>query len=196
MNADGPAMHPRYHLALSTLAGLVIRQRQGRFPWALWLGSLAADLDHLAWHGWHTRSFDPAAAWRYFRQDPEARPNGTLPLHHPLIGLLLGMGGRRWAPLAAVGWGLLGHRLLDEIGHFWQRGRRRYERERREHWRRYVVARARGRCQHCGRQGPLQLHHRIPEALGGRYHPANLLALCPECHDRAHGRTRSDAEMA
>jgi hypothetical protein len=181
-------MHPRHHLLISTLAGLAVRRRRGAFPWAAWVGSLIADLDHLAWYAVRTRSLDPQAAWRYFRTDPTETPNGVLPLHHPLTALLLGLGGRHWQPLTAFGWGLIGHCLLDGIGDLWQRGRRRYEQRRREQWQRFVVARAGGRCQHCGRHGPLELHHRIPEALGGRYHPANLLALCPDCHDRAHGR--------
>lgn len=181
-------MHPRHHLLISTLAGLAVHRRRGRFPWAVWLGSLMADLDHLAWHAVRTRTLDPPRAWRYFREDPVVAPNGVLPLHHPLTALLLWLGGRRCRPLADFAWGLIGHRLLDEADDLWRQGRRRYNQRRREAWRHFVVARAGGRCQHCGRHGPLELHHRIPEALGGRYHPDNLMALCPECHDRAHGR--------
>lgn len=45
------------------------------------------------------------------------------------------------------------------------------------------------RCQRCGvhkRYGQgLTVHHIIPRNEGGGHHLANLISLCPECHDLA-----------
>ena len=55
--------------------------------------------------------------------------------------------------------------------------------------RRRVLDRADGRCELCGREGKLELHHLFPRNMGGANHPSNIIALCCECHSKqfAHG---------
>lgn len=58
----------------------------------------------------------------------------------------------------------------------------------------YVIARSNGICEGCGinapfqsRSGPyLECHHVHRLADGGPDHPENVVALCPNCHRRAH----------
>lgn len=58
----------------------------------------------------------------------------------------------------------------------------------------YVVARSHGRCEGCGEPAPfstksgpyLECHHVHRLADGGPDHPRNVVALCPNCHRRAH----------
>ena len=58
----------------------------------------------------------------------------------------------------------------------------------------YVIARSRGTCEGCKenapfntRSGPyLECHHVHRLADGGPDHPENVVALCPNCHRRAH----------
>lgn len=60
--------------------------------------------------------------------------------------------------------------------------------------RRAVMCRAEGRCEDCGRESPLELHHLTytrwlhhdcPVDIFGREEPEDLKALCRSCH---HGR--------
>jgi len=51
---------------------------------------------------------------------------------------------------------------------------------------RFIVRkRARGKCERCGLGLPLDLHH-LHYRTVGRETPADLLALCRDCHDAAH----------
>jgi|GEM_PF-5077072 5-methylcytosine-specific restriction endonuclease McrA len=59
-----------------------------------------------------------------------------------------------------------------------------------------VLFRAEGECERCGKPAPfrkdldaapyLEVHHRIPLALGGDDTVENAIALCPNCHRHAH----------
>jgi hypothetical protein len=59
-----------------------------------------------------------------------------------------------------------------------------------------VLYRARGICQACGNQAPfnrrsdqspyLEVHHKTPLASGGEDTVENAIALCPNCHRKAH----------
>jgi len=60
---------------------------------------------------------------------------------------------------------------------------------------RYVLSRADGDCEGCGRPAPfrngkgdpyLEPHHTTRLADEGPDHPARVIALCPNCHRRAH----------
>lgn len=52
---------------------------------------------------------------------------------------------------------------------------------------REAKARSAGRCQRCGRQCPLEAHHyRRPYPPPGQTTPADVTALCRDCHDDAH----------
>ena len=58
----------------------------------------------------------------------------------------------------------------------------------------YVIVRSRGLCEGCGSEAPfqtkkgpfLECHHVHRLADGGPDHPINVVALCPNCHRRAH----------
>lgn len=58
----------------------------------------------------------------------------------------------------------------------------------------YVVARSKGICEGCKQKAPfetkkgpyLECHHVYRLADGGPDHPENVVALCPNCHRRAH----------
>lgn len=59
-----------------------------------------------------------------------------------------------------------------------------------------VLSKARGRCQQCLQPAPfirrsdgspyLEVHHRVPLAIGGEDTVANAIALCPNCHRASH----------
>lgn len=59
-----------------------------------------------------------------------------------------------------------------------------------------VLSQANGQCQRCARPAPfmrgsdgtpyLEVHHRVPLAVGGEDTVANAIALCPNCHRAAH----------
>jgi 5-methylcytosine-specific restriction protein A len=59
---------------------------------------------------------------------------------------------------------------------------------------RYALLRAKGECEACNQSAPfktrsgpfLEVHHVFRLADGGPDHPANVIALCPNCHRRAH----------
>jgi hypothetical protein len=59
----------------------------------------------------------------------------------------------------------------------------------------YIMFRANGYCEGCGAPAPfhradgspyLEPHHTLRRADGGPDHPARVIALCPNCHRRAH----------
>lgn len=60
--------------------------------------------------------------------------------------------------------------------------------------RRYVLSRAKGKCEFCSIKGftladgstYLETHHVIPLAEGGKDSPSNVAALCPNHHKEAH----------
>lgn len=45
-----------------------------------------------------------------------------------------------------------------------------------------VLVRAGGRCERCGRERPLELHHKLKRSQGGRHTESNLAAVCAWCH--------------
>lgn len=68
-----------------------------------------------------------------------------------------------------------------------------------------ALARADGRCQGCGMPAPfrrrsngspyLEVHHRVPLAIGGEDTIDNAIALCPNCHRGTHfGECISDSD--
>lgn len=58
----------------------------------------------------------------------------------------------------------------------------------------YALKRSKGICEGCsnpapflGKEGPfLEVHHLLRLSDGGPDHPANVIALCPNCHRRVH----------
>lgn len=72
-----------------------------------------------------------------------------------------------------------------------------------EHWPTYppdwdvrrerVLKRAGWECEGCGEhEDELDVHHKTPIAQGGLHTPENLICLCRDCHEQAHGRTLGD----
>lgn len=66
------------------------------------------------------------------------------------------------------------------------------------HWddeppRKRALERAGYACQRCGSEA-VKVRHLIPRAAGGPNHMKNLVALCDECHKKAHTRIGQLAE--
>jgi len=59
-----------------------------------------------------------------------------------------------------------------------------------EIWR-AVIDRDNGICQECGAPGA-EVHHIISRRYDGAWRMKNMLVLCRECHQRAHGERRPD----
>lgn len=65
----------------------------------------------------------------------------------------------------------------------------------------YVLGRAKGNCEGCStlapfkaKSGPyLECHHITRVSDGGPDHPLNVIALCPNCHRRAHYSIEAEA---
>lgn len=53
-----------------------------------------------------------------------------------------------------------------------------------------VLERSNGKCEHCGANGKLELHHMEPVCLRPdlKNSVSNLKALCPSCHQREHSK--------
>lgn len=49
-----------------------------------------------------------------------------------------------------------------------------------------------GVCSMCGKIGAIEIHHKIPLAIGGTNDNSNLLCLCEECHKQAHKSNKSE----
>ena len=45
-----------------------------------------------------------------------------------------------------------------------------------------VAGRSMRRCEWCGRRNATDMHHRRNASQGGKWHPANIVHLCRECH--------------
>lgn len=53
------------------------------------------------------------------------------------------------------------------------------------------IIKARGEsCEDCGRDGPIELHHKQRAVDGGTFADDNLILLCSSCHLKAHGQQR------
>jgi 5-methylcytosine-specific restriction endonuclease McrA len=50
----------------------------------------------------------------------------------------------------------------------------------------------RNRCGYCGRDGPLQVDHRVPIARGGSNSIENLIPACARCNQRKHLLTEAE----
>lgn len=62
--------------------------------------------------------------------------------------------------------------------------------------RKQVLARAKWRCEECGRAGRLEAHHKVPISAGGTDDLGNLVALCRKCHFAKHACRHLQAERA
>lgn len=49
-----------------------------------------------------------------------------------------------------------------------------------------ILDRDNNRCQLCGCQKKLHVHHIMPKRIGGSDHPVNLISLCIPCHKMVH----------
>lgn len=50
----------------------------------------------------------------------------------------------------------------------------------------FVCARDGNACRKCGKSDSIQLHHVLPQRLGGPDDSFNLISLCHECHSSWH----------
>lgn len=41
------------------------------------------------------------------------------------------------------------------------------------------------RCDNCGKKTKLQIHHRVPQSMGGNDNRENAVGLCGDCHREA-----------
>lgn len=189
-------MKLHHHLLWSTAAAAPALLRRPRTAAVAWAASLLADIDHLVWFCLAHRSADLRAALRYFTAPPDDADwrDAPLLLHAPAVPLVLVALGRRGSGrlprlASAVGVGLAFHQGLDFLGDLAYQLRRRRHRSRRERLKVEVKRRDGFTCQKCGQRGePLEVHHRVQPQAGGHDEAANLVTLCPPCHDRAHGR--------
>ncbi len=182
-------MRPSWHIAFSTTVAFTWHLRRRRFPLLWWLASLLVDIDHYVWYGLTTGRWHIKSAWYGSRTEEFRLRHPRMPFHRwTLVGFLLLIG--KWQPkVSAAAWGVGFHLLLDEVGRMHPRIAYRYRQWRYHRLWRKIVAQRGHRCEHCGTsEGILELHHRVPESLGGRFTPDNLVLLCPACHDRAHAR--------
>lgn len=53
--------------------------------------------------------------------------------------------------------------------------------------------RSMGVCEYCRERPAEEMHHRISRGVGGKWHPANIIHLCPLCHAFCDGNTRAEA---
>lgn len=75
---------------------------------------------------------------------------------------------------------------------FPKQGRKRLEPEPYQKLRQEVLRRDGWRCQSCGRQSALQVHHVKPRSDLGDDSDENLITLCAACHRLVHGEDQSD----
>lgn len=61
----------------------------------------------------------------------------------------------------------------------------RYEREF-DAIRPHILRRDGHRCQKCGSESDLHVHHKTPKSVGGTNGPGNLVTLCRGCHAMEH----------
>jgi hypothetical protein len=190
-------MRPAHHLLWSTAAALVAARHDPQAAVLAWASSLLVDLDHIAWFCLTRRSPNVLAAFAFFADPPPGADwrHAPMLLHHPALPLALLLSGRlgrqrRAGQLAgALGAGLALHQALDWLGDLTHCTTHRWRRWRSARLKAHVKQRDHWTCQHCRQQGePLEVHHRIQPQHGGLDTPANLITLCPPCHDRAHGR--------
>lgn len=50
----------------------------------------------------------------------------------------------------------------------------------------YINERDNYKCQECGSDNRISVHHKIPLFKGGSNKEDNLVTLCPKCHSKAH----------
>ncbi|MDD1723894.1 MAG: HNH endonuclease [Methanospirillum sp.] len=58
--------------------------------------------------------------------------------------------------------------------------------------RRFALERDGNRCQICGDEKELSVHHLVPLSDGGDSTARNLLVLCHSCHQRIHGKRKPE----
>lgn len=71
-------------------------------------------------------------------------------------------------------------------------GREAYERFLRskewQNWRMVAIDMAGSRCQQCGREEELEVHHKTYVRFGGQERLSDLAVLCASCHSRVHAK--------
>ena len=73
-----------------------------------------------------------------------------------------------------------------------RRGRLRLDRDGYRELRMKVLERDGWKCQRCGRQDQLQIHHIVRRSQSGPDYEQNLIVLCAGCHRTLHATNMSD----
>lgn len=53
--------------------------------------------------------------------------------------------------------------------------------------RKRLIKKRGNKCEKCGYEGYIELHHIISVQDGGKFEDENLILLCEKCHAEAHG---------
>jgi hypothetical protein len=170
-------MRVRDHVAISSAGAALLYPVVGRAVVGGWVASILIDADHYLWFCLKHRSVNPAAAMRFFNQPEAPQDAETRILHNPLalsIAIMLAARRRNVLPVAI---GMTLHVALD-----W------YHEMRMDATRNAALERDGFRCQSCGANGPVVTHVTCQPRLLPSYRVANLVVLCPACHQAAHAR--------
>jgi hypothetical protein len=163
------------HLWTSALAGMLLYRARPRRALALTLAGILIDVDHYLLYAHKSGDWTPWGALHYntYRHKPggqrDPRPRyGSLRsvLHHPLLGLTLGLAALRIRRLRPLALGVALHLALD----WWHLPL---------HWLRF--RRAGWRCELCDSSHKLRLHLIVHRFEGGRDEPGNVAVLCARC---------------
>jgi 5-methylcytosine-specific restriction endonuclease McrA len=58
-----------------------------------------------------------------------------------------------------------------------------------------ILKAANAKCAECPSQEELQIHHKVPLAMGGTNEADNLEILCKQCHLKRHGMDKSKKQL-
>jgi hypothetical protein len=174
-------MRVRDHVVIATAAAALSRRRLGRNAVGLWAGAVLIDFDHYLAFCLQEGRVSPAAAVRFYGQPEVPRHWARRAFHAPGAVLAVLALGARLRPLAALGFGMALHVMLD-VGH--EAGMHRT--------RAAALDRDRGTCQRCGTHGSdVSTHLTRQPWLLPSYRRGNVVALCRACHVLAHAAQAS-----
>lgn len=177
-------MRLRAHLLTSALLAAALYRRAPRDAALLLIGGVGLDADHYLLYALRSGDWSPRGALRYdgWRHTPPRagetrRRYGSLrsPFHDARLTLPLAwLLSRRWPALRPIAIGIALHLALDFPFL-------------RLDWR--VWRRARGRCEHCGRDNvKLDIHYLVmPRHGGARWSIDNRAAWCRACRLKVRG---------
>lgn len=60
---------------------------------------------------------------------------------------------------------------------------------------REILKKLDAKCESCGGQNELTIHHKTPSNMGGDHKAENLVILCLPCHHKQHGTDKSMKDL-